>query len=58
MFTGEDAAGPIALGLIGILVTAIIAAIIDVLQKPIKIILKKCRGVYYASIVTIIPTAS
>ncbi|MEK5330815.1 DUF2975 domain-containing protein [Lysinibacillus sp. FSL W8-0992] len=41
MFTGEDAAGPIALGLIGILVTAIIAAIIDVLQKPIKIILKK-----------------
>lgn len=41
MFTGEDAAGPIALGLIGILVTAIIAAIIDVLQKPIKIILEK-----------------
>ncbi|MFJ7404996.1 MULTISPECIES: DUF2975 domain-containing protein [unclassified Lysinibacillus] len=41
MFTGEDAAGPIALGLIGILVTAIIAAIIDVLQKPIKNILEK-----------------
>ncbi len=40
MFTGEDAAGPIALGLIGILVTAIIAAIIDVLQKPIKHILE------------------
>ncbi|UED80137.1 DUF2975 domain-containing protein [Lysinibacillus sp. CD3-6] len=40
MFTGEDAAGPIALGLIGILVTAIIAAIIDVLQKPIKNILE------------------
>ncbi|WP_025116277.1 DUF2975 domain-containing protein [Lysinibacillus fusiformis] len=36
MFTGDDAAGPIALGLIGILVTAIIAAIIDVLQRPIK----------------------
>lgn len=41
MFTGEDAAGPIALGLIGILVTAIIAAIIDVLQKPIKNSLEK-----------------
>jgi len=41
MFTGEDAAGPIALGLIGILVTAIIAAIIDLLQKPIKNILEK-----------------
>ncbi|MDI7744203.1 DUF2975 domain-containing protein [Lysinibacillus fusiformis] len=41
MFTGEDAAGPIALGLIGILVAAIIAAIIDVLQKPIKDILEK-----------------
>lgn len=41
MFTGEDAAGPIALGLIGILVTAIIAAIIDVLQKPIKNALEK-----------------
>lgn len=40
MFTGEDAAGPIALGLIGILVTAIIAAIIEVLQKPIKHILE------------------
>ena len=40
MFTGEDAAGPIALGLIGVLVTAIIAAIIDVLQKPIKNILE------------------
>lgn len=43
MFTGEDAAGPIALGLLGILVTVIIAAIIDVLQKPIKNILEKCR---------------
>lgn len=41
MFTGEDAAGPIALGLMGILVTAIIAAIIDVLQRLIKNILEK-----------------
>ncbi|MEA0553410.1 DUF2975 domain-containing protein [Lysinibacillus irui] len=41
MFTGDDAAGPIALGLIGMLVTAIITAIIDVLQKPIKNSLKK-----------------
>lgn len=41
MFTGEDAAGPIALGLIAIFLTAIIAAIIDVLQKPIKNILEK-----------------
>lgn len=41
MFTGDDPAGPIALGLIGILVTAIIAAIIDVLQKPIKNIPEK-----------------
>ncbi|WP_088363478.1 DUF2975 domain-containing protein [Bacillus cereus] len=35
-FTGDDAAGPISLGLMGILATSIIAAIIDVLQKPIK----------------------
>ncbi|MGE7596819.1 DUF2975 domain-containing protein [Lysinibacillus fusiformis] len=41
MFTGDDAAGPIALGLIGILITAIIAAIIDVLQKPINNALEK-----------------
>ncbi|MGE7988639.1 DUF2975 domain-containing protein [Lysinibacillus fusiformis] len=41
MFTDDDAAGPIALGLIGILVTAIIAAIIDVLQRPIKNALEK-----------------
>ncbi|MFF6014647.1 DUF2975 domain-containing protein [Lysinibacillus fusiformis] len=41
MFTGDDAAGPIALGLIGILITAIIAAIIDILQKPIKNALEK-----------------
>ncbi len=41
MFTGDDAAGPIALGLIGILITAIIAAITDVLQKPINNALEK-----------------
>jgi len=41
MFTGDDPAGPIALGLIGILATAIIAAIMDVLQKPLKNILEK-----------------
>jgi uncharacterized membrane protein YuzA (DUF378 family) len=38
-FTGDDAAGPISLGLMGILTTSIIAAILDVLQKPIKNIL-------------------
>jgi Protein of unknown function (DUF2975) len=35
-FTGDDAAGPISLGLMGILVTSIIAAIVDALQKPLK----------------------
>lgn len=35
-FTGDDAAGPISLGLMGILATSIITAIVDVLQKPIK----------------------
>ncbi|WP_374717486.1 DUF2975 domain-containing protein [Neobacillus sp.] len=39
--TGEDAAGPISLSLMGILVTSIIAAIMDVLQKPIKSFLDK-----------------
>ena len=34
--TGDDAAGPISLSLMGILATSIIAAIVDVLQKPIK----------------------
>ena len=38
-FTGDDAAGPISLGLMGILATSIIAAIVDVLQKPIKNVL-------------------
>jgi heme/copper-type cytochrome/quinol oxidase subunit 1 len=36
LFTGDDAAGPIAIGLIGILATSIIAAIVDALQKPLK----------------------
>jgi len=35
-FTGDDAAGPISIGLMSILATSIIAAIVDVLQKPIK----------------------
>ncbi|PZX02389.1 hypothetical protein C7437_11228 [Psychrobacillus insolitus] len=35
-FTGDDAAGPISLSLMGILATSIIAAIVDVLQKPLK----------------------
>lgn len=34
--TGDDAAGPISLSIIGILATSIIAAIVDVLQKPLK----------------------
>ena len=34
--TGDDAAGPISLSLMGILATSIIAAIVDVLQKPLK----------------------
>ncbi|MCK1985819.1 MULTISPECIES: DUF2975 domain-containing protein [Peribacillus] len=35
-FTGDDPAGPISLGLMGILATSIIAAIVDALQKPLK----------------------
>ena len=34
--TGDDAAGPIALSLIGILVTSTITVIVDVLQKLLK----------------------
>jgi hypothetical protein len=34
--TGDDAAGPISLSLMGILATSIITAIVDVLQKPLK----------------------
>lgn len=37
---GDDAAGPISLCLMGILATSIIAAIVDVLQKPLKNILE------------------
>ncbi|CAG7650939.1 hypothetical protein PAESOLCIP111_06210 [Paenibacillus solanacearum] len=35
-FTGDDAAGPISIGLMGILATSIIAAMVDALQKPLK----------------------
>ncbi|MDX1699315.1 MAG: DUF2975 domain-containing protein [Melioribacteraceae bacterium] len=35
-FTGDDAAGPISLSLMGILAISIIAAIVDALQKPLK----------------------
>ncbi|MFD1674801.1 DUF2975 domain-containing protein [Alicyclobacillus fodiniaquatilis] len=35
-FTGDDAAGPISLGLMGILATSIITAIVDTLQKPLR----------------------
>ncbi|MEH7501564.1 DUF2975 domain-containing protein [Neobacillus drentensis] len=38
--TGDDPAGPISLGLMGILATSIIAAIVDALQKPLKNILE------------------
>ncbi|TCP67295.1 DUF2975 domain-containing protein [Baia soyae] len=34
--TGDDPAGPISLGLMGIFVISIITAIMDVLQKPLK----------------------
>jgi hypothetical protein len=34
--SGDDPAGPISLGLMGILATSIIAAIVDVLQIPLK----------------------
>lgn len=40
IFTGDDPAGPISLGLMGILATSIIAAIVDALQKPLKNILE------------------
>jgi len=39
--TGDDAAGPISLSLIGILATSIIAVFMDVLQKPLKTFLDK-----------------
>lgn len=34
--TGDDAAGPISLSLMGILVTSIVATFVSVIQKPIK----------------------
>ncbi|MBH8596485.1 DUF2975 domain-containing protein [Thermoactinomyces sp. CICC 10523] len=37
--TGDDAAGPISISLMGILATSIIAAIVDALQKPLKNVL-------------------
>lgn len=40
-FTGDDAAGPISLGLMGILLTSTVAAFVNVLQKPIKNFLEK-----------------
>ncbi|MCM3757071.1 DUF2975 domain-containing protein [Sporosarcina aquimarina] len=40
-FTGDDAAGPISLGLILILATSIVLAFVNVLQQPIKSFLKK-----------------
>ena len=40
-FTGDDAAGPISLGLMGILVTSTVGTFVSVLQKPIKNFLEK-----------------
>jgi hypothetical protein len=34
--SGDDSAGPISLSLMFLLVTSIIAAVVDVLQKPLK----------------------
>ncbi|WP_420820976.1 DUF2975 domain-containing protein [Shimazuella alba] len=41
--TGEDAAGPISLSLMGIFLTSTVAAFVGVLQKPIKNFLKKMQ---------------
>jgi Protein of unknown function (DUF2975) len=41
--TGDDAAGPISLSLMGILVTSIVATFISVLQIPIKNSLEKMK---------------
>ncbi|WP_226673426.1 DUF2975 domain-containing protein [Rossellomorea aquimaris] len=38
-FTGDDAAGPISLGLMGIVATSAVAAFVNVLQKPLKSVL-------------------
>ena len=42
-FTGDDAAGPISLGLMGILVTSTVAIFVSVLQKPITNFLEKMK---------------
>ncbi|WP_318617499.1 DUF2975 domain-containing protein [Sporosarcina sp. YIM B06819] len=39
--TGDDAAGPISLSLMGILVTSTVAAFVSVIQRPIKNFLEK-----------------
>ena len=39
--TGDDAAGPISLSLMGILVTSTVATFVSVLQEPIKNFLEK-----------------
>jgi len=39
--TGDDAAGPTSLSLMGILLTSIVATFVNVLQKPIKYFLEK-----------------
>jgi hypothetical protein len=41
--TGEDAAGPISLSLMGILVTSTVATFVSVLQIPIKNFLEKMK---------------
>ncbi|MBN8251713.1 DUF2975 domain-containing protein [Priestia flexa] len=41
IITGDDAAGPISISLIGIFATSILTAIVDVLQKPLKNFLDK-----------------
>ncbi|WP_066195569.1 DUF2975 domain-containing protein [Gracilibacillus timonensis] len=40
-FTGDDSAGPISLGLMGILATSVFIALVNVLQKPLKSILEE-----------------
>jgi hypothetical protein len=42
-FTGDDAAGPISLGLMGIFLASTVAAFVSVLQKPIKNFLEKMK---------------
>jgi hypothetical protein len=38
-FTGDDAAGPISISLMGVLATSVVIAFVNVLQKPIKNVL-------------------